>query len=195
MATRVFQEMPLDKWQWSPSPLPGQVVLVTSVNADGEVDIAPKSWVTMVSMGETPRMGFGCTMQHRTARNIQSTGVFAISVPDESLATTIWGLPDVRNRLSTGLTIVPAVTIGVPVIAECFSHIECRLDRIVELRGPEVFIIGAIQRIDMDAQAAAIADPVARYDAARPFFFLEDGLMAPLGPAKAVLPAGVGSHS
>jgi len=83
----------------------------------------------------------------------------------------------------------------VAVIAECFSHIECRLDRIVELGGSEVFIIGAIQRIDMDAQAAAIADPVARYDAARPFFFLEDGLMAALGPAKAVLPAGVGSHS
>jgi len=64
----------------------------------------------------------------------------------------------------------------------------------VELGGPEVFTIGAVQRIDMDAQAAAVADPVARYDAARPFF-LEDGLMAPLGPAKAVLPSGAGSHS
>ena len=81
-----------------------------------------------------------------------------------------------------------AVTIEVPVIAECFSHIECRLGRVVELGGPEVFIIGAIQRIDMDAQAAAIADPVARYDAARPFFFLEDGLMAPLGLPRPVRP-------
>ena len=89
MADRMFQEMPLDKWQWSPSPLPGQVVLVTSVNADGEVDVAPKSWVTMMSTGEIPLIGFGCTMEHRTAHNVMATGEFAISVPDESLATTI----------------------------------------------------------------------------------------------------------
>ena len=186
MATRVFQEMPLDKWQWSPSPLPGQVVLVTSVNADGEVDIAPKSWVTMVSMGETPRMGFGCTMQHRTARNVMATGEFAISVPDESLAATVWGLPDVPDRSAVGLTTIPGVAVTVPVIAECYAHIECELDQVVEFDGPEVFIVGAIRRVDVDEQISAITGVTARYEAARPFFFLEDGLLAPLGPARPV---------
>jgi len=43
----VFREMPLHKW---PSPLPGQIVLVTSQDEHGAVDVAPKSWVSAVAM-------------------------------------------------------------------------------------------------------------------------------------------------
>ena len=40
----------------------------------------------MVSMGETPRIGFGCTLEHRTARNVKATGEFA--VPSSGLMWT-----------------------------------------------------------------------------------------------------------
>ena len=43
MDTQEFEDLPLDKWQWHPSPLPGQIVYVTTQNVDGELDLAPKS--------------------------------------------------------------------------------------------------------------------------------------------------------
>jgi flavin reductase (DIM6/NTAB) family NADH-FMN oxidoreductase RutF/catechol 2,3-dioxygenase-like lactoylglutathione lyase family enzyme len=180
--------MPLDKWQWSPSPLPGQVMLVTSRDAAGRIDVAPKSWVTMVSMGDQPRLGFGCTLEHRTARNVRATGEFALSVPDQSLAGAVWDLPQAADRLA-GWATSPARTVALPLIADCVAHLECRLDRLVELDGPEVFVIGILQRVAVDERAATAQSVADRY-AQRPFFFLEAGWYAPLGAPRPVAAAG-----
>lgn len=191
----VFREISLDKWQWSPSPLPGQVVLVTSRDEDGASDVAPKSWVTIVGM-TVPRIGFGCTFEHQTARNIRATGEFAISIPDESLAQAVWGMQDATDRsdrlAAAGLTTTPGVTVGVPLVTECYAHIECRLDRIVEFEAQEVFIVGVIQRVAVDERALVLGEVFDRYAAARPFFFLEDGWLASLGPARPVLTSASG---
>ena len=78
---RRFVELSLDKHSWSPSPLLGQVVLVTSVDAHGVIDVAPKSMVSMAAFAG-PIVGFGCNVEHGTYRNIESTGEFVINVPD-----------------------------------------------------------------------------------------------------------------
>lgn len=39
-------DLPLDKRVWSPSPLPGQIVLVTTLNGDGQSNVAPKNWLS-----------------------------------------------------------------------------------------------------------------------------------------------------
>jgi len=52
----------LDKHSWSPSPLLGQVVLVTSVDAHGVIDVAPKSWASMAAFAG-PIVGFGCAVR------------------------------------------------------------------------------------------------------------------------------------
>jgi len=185
----VFREISLDKWQWSPSPLPGQVVLVTSQDRDGATDVAPKSWVTFMAM-TGPRIGFGCTLEHRTARNVQATGEFAINIPDESLAQAIWRMPDVADRWKDShVTTIPGVTVDVPLIEQCFAHIECRLDRIIEFEQQEIFIVGIVQRVAVDERALAPSGIADRYAAARPIFFLEDGWLAPLGPAHQALRA------
>jgi len=46
-----------------------------------------------------------------------------------------------------------------------------------------VFIVGVVQRFDMDERVTQEADVPGRYAAIRPFFFLEPGWFAPLGPA------------
>jgi hypothetical protein len=38
-----------DKRGWHPSPIMGQIVLVTTLNADGVSNVAPKSWISMVA--------------------------------------------------------------------------------------------------------------------------------------------------
>lgn len=182
----VFTAVPLDKWQWSPSPLPGQVVLVTSRAADGTPDVAPKSWVTIVGM-TGPRIGFGCSWQHRTARNVRETGEFVINLPDQGLAEAAWRLPELADRWALPeMATVPAVTVGVPALARCYVHIECRLDRIVEFEAEEVFIVGLIQRLEIDQAMLAPVDIPERYQVRQPFFFLEEGWAAPLGPARRV---------
>ena len=69
----------LGKRTWYPSPLLGQIVLVTTLNQDGTADLAPKSWVSMMAL-EPPILAPGCSLQHCTARNILERKEFVINV-------------------------------------------------------------------------------------------------------------------
>ena len=59
----------LDKRAWHPSPLVGQVVLITTLNEDGTSNVAPKSWISMMAF-EPPILALGCNREHWSARNI-----------------------------------------------------------------------------------------------------------------------------
>ena len=69
----------LDKHAWRPSPLLGQIVLVTTLNEDGQSNIAPKSWISMMAF-DPPLLALGCNLNHWTARNILRTGEFAVNI-------------------------------------------------------------------------------------------------------------------
>ena len=47
-------------------------MLVTSVDAYGVINVAPKSWVSMAAFAG-PTVGFGCNVEHGTHRNIYQT--------------------------------------------------------------------------------------------------------------------------
>jgi flavin reductase (DIM6/NTAB) family NADH-FMN oxidoreductase RutF len=70
-ATKVALDV--GKERWHPSVLPGQVVLVTTVDEDGRLNLAPKSSVTMAAFGG-PVAAFGCTTRQLACRNAQETG-------------------------------------------------------------------------------------------------------------------------
>lgn len=80
MAAVPFIDLPLDKWRWHPSPLAGQVVYALTRSAEGELDVAPKSWIQMAGFGG-PLLSLGCSRRHRTCDNIASTGRFTLSFP------------------------------------------------------------------------------------------------------------------
>ena len=80
MAAVPFIDLPLDKWRWHPSPLAGQVVYALTRSAEGELDVAPKSWIQMAGFGG-PLLSLGCSRRHRTRDNIVSTGRFTLSFP------------------------------------------------------------------------------------------------------------------
>jgi flavin reductase (DIM6/NTAB) family NADH-FMN oxidoreductase RutF len=135
------------KQNWHPSVLPGQIVLVTTVDERGEPNVAPKSWVTMAAF-DGPVVAFGCTEEHLTLRNVEDTGEFVVNVPSEHMADLIWQL--VRHhgedRIRTsGLTMYPAQEVRPPVVEECRAHLECRLER-VERFGAEAFVFGQSSR-------------------------------------------------
>jgi uncharacterized protein YciI len=54
---------PVDKADWHPSVLPGPIVLVSTVDMQGEPNIAPKSWISMMAF-RGPVVAFGCHSSH-----------------------------------------------------------------------------------------------------------------------------------
>lgn len=63
----------VDKHRWHPSVLPGQIVLVSTVNENREPNLAPKIWLTMAAFAG-PILAFGCNTEHTTYRNVVATG-------------------------------------------------------------------------------------------------------------------------
>ena len=176
----------LDKRSWHPSMIPGQIVLVSTVNAHGEPNLAPKSWITMAAFSG-PIIAFGCNTAHTTYQNIVTTGAFVINVPAEPLAERIWLLirfHGTERLWQSGFTFQPAQKVLPPLIAECRAHLECALES-VKPYGDEVVIFGTIvaASMDVDCQIGEIAD---QYVALRPIFFLEDNTYGSIDAAKRV---------
>jgi flavin reductase (DIM6/NTAB) family NADH-FMN oxidoreductase RutF len=90
---------PADKASWHPSVLPGPIVLVSTVDAQGGPNIAPKSFISMMAFGGPvlafggPVLAFGCHRSHATARNAKTAGEFVVNFPPEALAERIWAMP------------------------------------------------------------------------------------------------------
>ncbi|MFQ5744986.1 MAG: flavin reductase family protein [Acidobacteriota bacterium] len=99
-----------DKSLWRPSPLLGQIVLVTTLNEDGESNVAPKSWISMMVF-QPPLLALGCNLGHWTARNILRSEEFVVNVPGDDLADAVWkssALPHPRPVQAAGLTPIPS---------------------------------------------------------------------------------------
>jgi flavin reductase (DIM6/NTAB) family NADH-FMN oxidoreductase RutF len=177
----------LDKHNWSPCPLLGQIVLVTTLNADGTSNIAPKSWISMMAF-DPPILALGCNLKHWTAQNILARREFVVNVPGAELARTIWDchrLPHPRPVEAAGLTPVPALKVGPPRIEECKAHLECVLDQYL-LYGEEIVLLGRIVALSVD-QAACNAQDAYAY--LQMIVFLEDNTFGVIEHAH-----GVPSH-
>jgi flavin reductase (DIM6/NTAB) family NADH-FMN oxidoreductase RutF len=162
-----------DKHLWHPSPLLGQIVLVTTLNADGVSNIAPKSWISMMAF-EPPILALGCNLRHWTARNIIRSGEFVVNVPGAELAEVVWrchDLPHPRPVEAAGLTPIPSVKVAPPRVEECRAHLECVLDRHVEY-GDEVVLLARIADVSVDSEALKSSDA---YAYLRLIAFLEGG--------------------
>jgi flavin reductase (DIM6/NTAB) family NADH-FMN oxidoreductase RutF/uncharacterized protein YciI len=177
---------PVDKADWHPSVLPGPIVLVSTVDAAGEPNIAPKSWVSMMAF-RGPLLAFGCHRSHATARNAEEAGEFVVNLPPEALVERIWAMPashGAERIARSGLTLLPARQVAPPLIGECKAHLECKLEAVTRL-GAEVVVFGKIvaASIDEDCAGSSIAD---QYFRLRPVFFLEEGVYGSIDAAKRI---------
>ncbi len=177
---------PVGKADWHPSVLPGPIVLVSTVDAAGEPNIAPKSWISMMAF-RGPVLAFGCHRSHATARNAEVAGEFVVNIPPEALAERIWAMPashGAERIARSGLTLLPASQVAPPLIRECKAHLECKLESVTRL-GAEVVVFGKIvaAAIDEDCAGSSVAD---QYFRLRPVFFLEEGVYGSIDTAKRI---------
>lgn len=161
-----------DKRTWSPCPLLGQIVLVTTLNADGVSNIAPKSWISMMAF-DPPLLALGCNVTHWTAQNILARSEFVVNIPGAELVHTVWDccrIPHPRPVEAVGLTPIPAVRVRPPRIEECKAHLECVLDHHL-LYGNEIILLGRIVELSVDKVPPEASDP---YGYLQMVVFLED---------------------
>ncbi len=168
-----------DKRRWSPSPLVGQIVLVTTLNADGQSNVAPKSWISMMAFNP-PLLALGCNLGHWTAQNILRAREFVVNIPGAEMAELAWQLsemPHPRPVERAGLTPIPAQKVSPPLIEECKAHLECVLNQALTF-GPEVIFIAEIVAGAIDAAARECPDP---YEYLNLMVFLENGKYGVVG--------------
>lgn len=165
--------LPLDKHAWRPAPLIGQIVLVTTLNEDGQSNISPKSWISMMAF-KPSLIALGCNLKHWTARNILRSREFVVNIPGIELADLVWRIhtiPHPRPIERVGLTPVSAQKVSPPLVEECKAHLECTLVQHLEF-GEEVILLGEIVAGSVDKAALECADP---YQYMKMLVFLEDG--------------------
>jgi len=165
----------IDKHAWSPSVIPGPIMLVTTVNQIGEPNAAPKSWVQMVAF-DPPTLMFSGQKGNPTENNIEETGCFALNVVDESLypsAISCVQWHGVERIERSNWTLIPASQIAAPLIAESPAHLECELDRTIEV-GSGYIIIARIVAGSINEQVAHATSTVEKYALLNQCLFLEN---------------------
>lgn len=157
------------------SPLAGPIALVTTVDPEGRVNVAPKSWIS--HMCRQPKLlVIGCSRTHHTAANLLATGECVLNFPGERLAHQTWDahhfLEPSHDELSRrGFTGIPSEKVAPPRLQECRAHIEGRLES-VKWYGEEcVLFIEEVAR-SVDSEVAAAPDP---YAMLRPIFYMGPG--------------------
>jgi flavin reductase (DIM6/NTAB) family NADH-FMN oxidoreductase RutF len=181
---------PIDKNEWCPSLIPGPIVLISTYDAEGNPNVAPKSWLQMVSFKPTIVM-FSGSKGFTTETNILATGCFGVNLVDASMADRVYGCLQWfgRERIErAGFKLVAAPTIHAPLVDDCKAHLECVLRDTHEV-GSGFVIFGEIV-------AAAIWDeilkaaPEERYARFDQVVFLENGTYARIDRALRVRQVG-----
>ncbi len=180
--------MPLQKSGWHPSPLLGQVVLVSTRSCRGEDHVAAKSWVSMVA-SSPPILSLACRLSHRTAINILETREFVVNVPGEDLSQRVWSAVESPSTAPDGApvewSLAPASKVAANLVRECRAHLECVLDASHRFNSEEIALFGRIVAVSID-ESILQGSSDERYRHLRPLLFLEDGLFGVVDAARRV---------
>ena len=152
-------------------PMP--VLLISTFNEDGSVDVMNAAWGTML---ERDMVALNLTQTHRTVQNIMALKGFVIHIADaKHVVEADWfgvvsGNKEPKKFEKTGMTFVKSALVDAPIINELPVAIECAF---VEYQSDAtgLGVIGKVVRtsveeaklkdgrIDIDALEAIAFDP------------------------------------
>lgn len=164
-------EQPLWNQVFTVAPL----VLVGTLEPDGEADFAPKHMATPLGWG--PYFGFVCTPRHATYCNIERSGEFTVSFPrpsqivETSLAAAPREADDCKPSLAA-LDSFAASKVNARLVEGAYLFFECELDQFIEI-GEGHLVVGRIvhasaqasvvRQVDRDDQDLIFANPLLAY--------------------------------
>ncbi len=181
---------PIDKNEGCPSLIPGPIVLISTCDAAGNPNVAPKSWLQMVSF-KPPILMFSGSKGNPTENNILETGCFGVNCVDASIVDRVYGCLQWfgRERIErSGFNLVAASTIRAPLVDDCKAHLECVLRDTHEL-GSGFVIFGEIVAASVWDEILNVA-PEQRYALFSQVMFLENETYAKVDQALKVKQVG-----
>lgn len=109
---------------------PGPVVLLTTANK-GRANVMTLSWHTMLEF-EPPLVGCVVSNRNFSFAALAATKECVINIPTVRLADAVVKCGNVSGRrrdkfTAFGLTRLPAARVEAPLIAECYTNLECRV--------------------------------------------------------------------
>lgn len=182
--------LPLDKAHRILSPR--IAYLVTTVDKNGRVNAAAFSNLTSVSV-KPQRLVLSVFHAWDTLKNIRATKEFVVNVPSFSLLEKVWicgdkyagnPIPEGVNELEVAkLTALRSNKVRPPRIAECLTHLECKV-RWIKNVGDHHLILADI--VDASySQGAFNSDLIPMVQKIRPLLEVAGGFFA--SPGKIVL--------
>jgi flavin reductase (DIM6/NTAB) family NADH-FMN oxidoreductase RutF len=143
--------------------LPRPIAFVSTISADGILNLAPFSFFTAVCP-KPPVVCFCNSIRSRdgskkdTLRNVEATGEFVVSIVSEDFATQMVACsgdypPDVSEFDVSGLTPIPSDLVKPPRVKESRVQMECRLLQVVTVSnepGGGSLVMGQVLRFHVD---------------------------------------------
>jgi flavin reductase (DIM6/NTAB) family NADH-FMN oxidoreductase RutF len=149
--------------------VPRPIGWISSLAADGSVNLAPFSFFNAVSYtppqvifsgGPRPAPKGADAPKKDSVANVEATGEFVANLATWDLRvqmnrSSIEAPPDFDEFDYAGLTKAPAELVKPPRVAECLAHLECRYLQSVTLKalpghGPNTIIVGEVIGIHID---------------------------------------------
>lgn len=150
-------------------PMP--VLLISTFNEDGTVDVMNAAWGTML---ERDMVALNLTETHKTVQNIKNKKGFVVHIADAAHVVeadyfgVVSGNKEPDKFIKSGLTYVKSDLVDAPVINEFPIALECAF---VEYQGSGIGVIGKVLRtcveesvmkdgkVDIDVLSAIAFDP------------------------------------
>jgi flavin reductase (DIM6/NTAB) family NADH-FMN oxidoreductase RutF len=135
---------------------PEWIDLVVSRGADGSVNVMPVGWSTITS-GTPLLYAVAINAGHHTTRLIRETREFVVAAPSAgmALATLYCGTHSGRDESKiapSGLELLPATAVRVPLLEGAVYNLECVLHVEVET-GDHVLFVGEVVAAHLDESA------------------------------------------
>jgi flavin reductase (DIM6/NTAB) family NADH-FMN oxidoreductase RutF len=144
----------IDKYYYYAFPM--QAALVTCNDEQGKTNIITIAWCTPISK-DPPLYGISLAPKRYSHKLIEKMKEFVVNFAPFELVDKVHfcGTHSGRNTDKvdeTKLTLIPSEKIGVPLIKECFAHLECKLVETLSL-GDHTFFIGKVMNVMADENA------------------------------------------
>ncbi len=133
---------------------PQLVGLVTTVNRAGRPNVATFAWV--MSTSHDPELVAVSVAKARYTYECL-TDEFVVNLPAKELVEQVWIVGTLSGRDTdkfrvAGLTPIPSIAVRPPRIAECLTHLECRIVDTLETGDHTIFIGNVVAKSgDIDA--------------------------------------------
>jgi flavin reductase (DIM6/NTAB) family NADH-FMN oxidoreductase RutF len=165
--------------------VPMQTVLVTCNDEAGKTNIITLAWHTPISR-IPPLYGISIAPKRYSHELIKKTKEFAVNFVPYSLveAADYCGTHSGRTTdkvCQTGLTLIPAKKLTVPLIKEGYAHLECKLTKSIPI-GDHTLFIGEVVAISADENA--FKDELLRTEKVHPLYYIGENSYTTLDRVK-----------